>query len=252
MRRIFHSVRHFFAVGSPARPTHVVPLGLSCRVAYQVRTYFGSTTAYPFDWWLTPIDGLTSYLSNPDPERVYGREELAELVVDGQVASVVAPRFGFQLYHEFPRQDVGLPTPVVAPNWREHVAQARARHMQRLERLLALDRRGHRVLFVRDRLDVDGGGTQAPSASVASLWRTLSRRWSRAKIALLLVNVPETPALVLPRRCAVRRADFEDRPGTPPEAWRGDSTRWAGAFAAAGYPRPDASAGSIPDVGPPN
>jgi len=226
---IFHSIRRLLVSGSPSRPTHVVPLGVSCRVSYQVRAYFGSTTAYPFDSWGTPIDGLTSYLSDPDPDRVYGAGALDELVVDGHVTSVRAPEFGFLLFHEFPRQDVGLSRRVVAPGWRDHVPELRARHARRLDRLLALDRRGHRILFVRDRLNIDrGSGTEVAAESVSNLWRALSGRWSRAKIELLLVNVPcdsRTPQ----RR--VQWVDFEDIPGDPAEAWKGDSTRWAQAFA---------------------
>ena len=193
MFEILHSIRRLLGSGSPSRPTHVVPLGVNCRVSYQVRAYFGSSAAYPFDWWGTPIDGLTRYLSDPDPDRVYGTGALDELVVDGQVTSVVAPEFGFRLFHEFPRHDVGLPMRVVAPDWRAHVPELRARHARRLDRLLALDRRGHRILFVRDRLDVGGRGAEAAAESVAKLWSTLSNRWSRAEIELLLVNVPCDP-----------------------------------------------------------
>lgn len=235
------------------QPTHVVPLGLSCRVTYQARTYFGSTTAFPFDWWLTPMAGLTQYLADPDPDRLYSRHALAELVVDGQISTVVAPEFGFQLFHEFPRQDVGLPTRVVAPHWREHIVEAHARHSQRLQRLLALDRPGNRLLFVRDRLHLDDGcGTEPPRDSVARLWRTLADRWSQAEIQLLLINSRARQALVLPRRAAVRQVEFEDLPGTPPEAWRGDSTAWSRAFAAAGYAQREQPAGPASSVGPPD
>lgn len=250
MLDILLPIQRFLASGSPFRPTHIVPLGLSCRVTYQVRVYFGSTTAYPFDWWVTPIDGLTRYLSDPNPDRVYGAGALDELVVNGQAITLVAPEFGFQLFHEFPRQDIGLPTRVVAPNWRAHVAEARTRHAQRLDRLLALDRRGHRILFVRDRLDVDGGsGTQTAAESVAKLWRALSNRWSRAEIELLLINVPFDTRL--PQR-RVRRVNFKDVPGDPPEAWRGDSTRWAQAIASAGYPPQAEVAGTAPPMAPPD
>ncbi len=229
MFEILHSLRRLLGSGSPSRPTHVVPLGVSCRVSYQVRANFGSTTAYPFDWWGTPIDGLTRYLSDPDPDRVYGAGALDELVVDGQVTSLIAPEFGFLLYHEFPRRDVGLPMRVVAPDWRAHVAELRARHARRLDRLLALDRRGNRILFVRDRLDIDAGsGAEGAAESVAKLWGALSNRWSRAEIELLVVNVPCDRRI--PQR-GVWWVDFEDVPEDGPEAWRGDSTRWAQAFA---------------------
>jgi hypothetical protein len=193
-----------------------------------VREYFGSTIAYPFDWWLTPIDGLISYLSDPNPERIYGAGALDEVVADGHVTSVVAPEFGFLLYHEFPRQDVGLPTRVVAADWRAHVPEQRARHARRLDRMLALDRPGRRILFVRDRLDVDGKGDETAAASVAKLWSILSSRWSRAEIELLLVNVPCDART--PERC-VRWADFEDARGDDAEGWRGNSAGWARAFA---------------------
>lgn len=228
MLEILRSIRRLLASDSASRPTHVVPLGLSCRVSYQVREFFGSTIAYPFDWWRTPIDGLTRYLSDPNPDRIYGPGALDEVVVDGHVTSVVAPEFGFLLYHEFPRQDIGLPTRVVAPGWRDHVQKARAQHARRLDRLLALDRPGRRVLLVRDRLDVDGKGVETAADSVAKFWSTLSNRWSRAEIALLLVNVPCEVRTPDPR---VRWADFDDVRDDTPEGWRGNSTGWARAFA---------------------
>lgn len=230
---ILHSIRRLLASQSPSRPTHVVPLGLSCRVSHQVRTYFGGKKAYPFDWWLTPIDGLTRYLSDPDPDRVYGTGALDELVVDGHVTSIVAPEFGFQLFHEFPRQDVGLPTRVVAAGWRDHIPKARALHVRRLDRLLALDRPGRRILFVRDRLNIDGSGGDTAAESVAMLWSSLSSRWRRAEIELLVVNVP---CAVRTPQPGVRWADFEDAREDTTEGWHGNSAGWARAFAAGESP----------------
>jgi hypothetical protein len=197
-----------------------------------VRAYFGSKEAYPFDWWLTPIDGLTRYLSDPDPDRVYGPGALEELVVDGHVANVVATEFGFRLYHDFPRWDVGLPPrTVVTPGWQAHVPEMRARHARRLDRLLALDRPGRRLLFVRDRLDFDESRTETKEEPVEKLWTTLSKRWSHAEIELLLVNVPRNVRIPESR---VRYVDFEDIRGEGPHGWQGDSSRWAQAFANAG------------------
>lgn len=238
---------------SPKRPTHVIPLGLSCRVAYQVRTYFASQTAHPFDWWVTPLDGLTSYLSDPDPDRVFGEGALAEAWSGGHVTTIVAPELGFQLYHEFPRQDVGLPSRVVASGWRLHVAEARARHSRRLERLLALDRPGERLLFVRDRLDADGGRScRSPTETIARLSHTLASRWRQCDVELLLLNVPLPPQLALPGGIVVRRIDFEDVPGAPPESWRGDPARWADAFSRAGFARRKEANGAGAPVGPPD
>jgi hypothetical protein len=241
---------------STGRPTHVVPLGLSCRVAYQVRSYFASATAHPFDWWLTPIQGLTSYLANPEPQRVFGDGALAALELDGRISTIVAPEFGFQLYHDFPRHDVGRPPRAVVPDWRLHVAEARERHARRLERLLALNRRGNRLLFVRDRLDVEGGaGNASPTRALAQLAQILIERWPQAEVELLVINAPRLPpdlpaADRLPR--LVRQIDFDDPPGPPPEAWRGEAARWADAFARAGHTRPAPPNGVAPAVGPPD
>jgi hypothetical protein len=226
--KVLHSIRRLFQSDSASRPTNIVPIGLSCRVSYQVREHFGSMIAYPFDWWLTPIDGLTRYLSDPNPDRVYGAGALHELVEDGHVTTIVAPEFGFQLYHEFPRQDVGLPARVIAPDWRDHVATQRSRHAGRLGRLLALNRPGRRILFVRDRLDVDGKGADTGAESVAKLWDTLTSHWGRAEIQLLLVNVPCAERSAEP---GVRWADFEDVRGETGEGWHGNSTGWARALA---------------------
>jgi hypothetical protein len=228
VNRVLDSIRRLLGSGSRSRPTHIVPIGLSCRVSHQVRANFGSMIAYPFDWWITPIDGLTRYLSDPDPDRVYGAGALHEIVEDGHVTSVVATEFGFQLYHEFPRLDVGLPTRVVAPDWRDHVPTQRARHAGRLSRLLALNRPGRRILFVRDRLDVDGKGADAAADSVTKLWETLSSNWGRAEIELLLVNVP---CVVRPSLPGLRWANFEDVRGETAEGWQGNSVGWAQAFA---------------------
>jgi hypothetical protein len=225
--KIPRSIRRLLVSESPSHPTHAVPLGLSCRVSYHVRTCFKSTTAYPFDWWLTPIDGLIRYLSDPDPDRVYGNGALDEVVVEGDVTCVGAPEFGFLLFHEFPRKEVALHKTVLAPDWRDHVAKARARHVRRLDRLFALDRRGRRILFVRDRLDVDGKGAEVAAESVAKLWSLLSNRWRRAEIELLLVNVPCDVRIPQP---GVRWVDFEDVRGDSAKGWRGDSTHWARAL----------------------
>ena len=237
MIRIFRAIRRLLVSELSSRPTHVVPIGLSCRVSYQVRTYFGSTTAYPFDWWLTPIDGLTRYLSDPDPDRVYGAGALEELVVGGHVTTVVAPEFGFQLYHEFPRQDVGLPTSVVAPGWRDRVSKQRVVHARRLDRLLALNRPDRRILFVRDRLDTDGKSDDAAAESVAKLWSTLASRWSRAVIELLLVYVPCDVRTPEPR---IRWASFEDVRGDTAEGWHGNSAGWTRAFTSLHVTTPNA------------
>ncbi len=233
----------------PARNgfTHVVPLGQTCRVAYQVRTYFATATAYPFDWWVTPLGGLTRYLADADPDRVYRADRLALRVVDGWARTVFAPDLGFELFHEFPRQQVAGPVREVAPDWQEHIAAARARHVQRLERLLRLDRPGNRILFVRNRFDLETHDESA-QAAVERLWSVLRARWATSETWLLLVNLPP----FAPPDERILRLDFEDPPGAPPEEWRGDPTRWAAGFAALGLRPVSSPPAAGRAVGPPD
>jgi len=210
--------------------THVVPLGLSCRVTHHVRRYFGIGIAYPFDWWISPLPGLASYLADPDPDRIYAPGCLEEMHVDGRAAAIRNVEFGIELYHEFPRTRVcveGREVSVVAPDWRDYVAAARQKHAARLKRLLAIDRPGNRILFVRNKYDADGVG-RANARELAALTEQLRARWPAADVELLLVNVPVQGRL--PR--GVRSVTFQDLPGPPPDEWHGSSELWRAAFSA--------------------
>ncbi len=217
--------------------SHVVPLGLSCRVTYQVRTYFRTRTSHPFDWWVTSLDGIARYLSVLDPDRIYRADALCELIADGWISTIASREFGVQLFHEFPRRKEAPPIRVVSPDWREGIAAAREAHVAKLERLISLARPGNRILFVRDRLAAmeDTSRTQG---AVAALWGALRRRWGVADITLLLLNLPPFE----PPCDRVLRADFDDPPGPPPESWRGEDGRWASAFAALGFAPAEAEA----------
>jgi hypothetical protein len=124
VHRILESLRSRVGFPVSRRFTHVVPLGVSCRVTYQVRTFFGTTEAYPFDWWISSLDGLARYLERPDPGRIYGEGGLEEVRrAHGKVVSIRSAEFGFQLYHEFPRHRETPPgldaeISVVSPGWR--------------------------------------------------------------------------------------------------------------------------------------
>lgn len=203
--------------------THVVPLGASCRLTYQLRRCSRSVAGYPFDWWITPLDGLTRYLETPDPDRIFAADALAEEVSDGHIQSIVSREFGFSLFHDFPRVQVGRPTRVVSPDWRESLPAVRARHLRRLERLLALNAPGHRVLFVRHRGDLPTGACES---AVSRLWQVLETRWRRADVRLLLMNVPGAA----PVGDHIRSISVGDAPGPGAEAWRGDDREWASAF----------------------
>lgn len=209
--------------------THVIPLGVSCRVTHQVRVFFGTGIAYPFDWWISPVAGLTRYLVNPDPAQVYGEGCLEERFEDGLVVAIRSKHFGAEMFHEFPRIQVssrGRRVSTVAPGWQEHAARAQEKHSARLQRLLALDDRSNRLLFVRHKFAADPAAV-APTQDIADLWAVLHSRWPSARVDLLLVNVPVQGRL--PR--GVRSVVIDDLPGPTPEEWQGDHQHWRTAFA---------------------
>ncbi len=212
--------------------THVVPLGINCRVTYQVRVCFGSWKVYPFDWWITPLAGLTRYLAAPDVPKLYNSAALEEVLTDGEVSSIRSTEYGFRLFHEFPRHAGANKLAAVAPGWREHIAAAAGRHEKRLRHLLRLDRPGNRILFVRYQcgaLPGAGNGEDAGPAA-AALWEVLRAKWRQADIRLLLVNF--APAGSLPK--GVLRLDFEELPGPSGQSWRGDEEQWRTNFASLG------------------
>lgn len=210
--------------------THVVPLGLSCRVTYQLRTYFGCRLAYPFDWWISPFGGLTSYLADPDPHRIYRSTALVERRGAEGIEAIECAELGLQLFHEFPRLAASAGPSVVAPGWQAHLPQAAERHGRRLARLLALDRPENRLLFVRHRAGAEATSFLAGD-EIALLLSILRLRFPRASVTLLLLNVPVQGEI----RPEVDRLYFNDSPGTPPEEWRGAEACWRGALAAGGF-----------------
>ena len=205
--------------------THVVPLGLSCRVTWQVRRHFQTEVTHPFDWWISPLYGLARYLDALDPNLIFGAGALVEQVAGGHVQSIVSREFGFSLFHDFPRVQVGAPMRVVSPAWRDHVGEARTRHERRLQRLRALDAPGNRILFVRHKPDPDAdiGRTRR---DLEQLDRALVRGWPKAEVWLLLVNLPAHTATA----SRVLTMTLPDTAGPDAEAWRGSDTEWSAAL----------------------
>jgi len=207
---------------------HLVPLGLSCRVTHQVRRFSGLGIAYPFDWWISPLSGLARYLADPDPDRIYAPSRLEEVREEGRVKAIRSIDFGIELFHEFPRVRIpvnGVEVSVVAPDWAAHIGAAREKHAVRLRRLLATDKTGNRILFVRHRYDADLPDP-APCAGILALHSALRVHWSNAQFELLLVNVPSDGRLPT----GVRSVTIEDVPGPPGNEWQGDGGPWQAAM----------------------
>jgi hypothetical protein len=126
--------------------THIVSLGHRCATAYNLRRHFDFSSAFPFDWWITPGTSIADFLRNPDVNYLY---EPSELQLTEQRGSVRHRTLGILLHHEFPRDWKSKPPPVVE-NFRDFVAEPKRRSAYLIAKLLRLNTLQNRVLFIRD------------------------------------------------------------------------------------------------------
>ncbi len=130
----------------PFRATRIISLGGHCPVAHNLRRFFDFGEAFPFDWWITPFEGLLKFLTRPDVDWLYDPEKL-ELTPDN--ASVRHRELGILLHHEFPREP-SKPHPV-KPGFLDAIARPKARTTRLVEKLLALDVADESLVFIRER-----------------------------------------------------------------------------------------------------
>jgi hypothetical protein len=182
--------------------THVVSLGAKCAVAFNIRRHWNFGGAFPFDWWITPVEGVVGLLNRPDPAWLYDPDEL-EPVRNGGDWSVQHRSLGILRHHEFPRRwkEPYLP---IADNWRDHIASAQTRTEYLLRKLMSLNAPGHRVLFIRHGLRA-GESREAVAAA-------LDRSFPAAAFALAAVDVPHALA----------------------HGWKGDPCAWDGVLSTFG------------------
>ena len=58
--------------------THIVSLGYRCRTTQRLREHYGFKTAFPFDWWITPLQSAVRVLRDWDLQRLYDPAKLRE------------------------------------------------------------------------------------------------------------------------------------------------------------------------------
>lgn len=126
--------------------THVVGLGSSCCVAYNLRRYFNFGGAFPFDWWVSNGDGLARFLAAPDAEKLY---EPSNLELTPNAASVRNKDFGFLFHHEFNRH-WKVPGSPVQEDWQESTELPKQRTLALWEKLVRLDDEKNRICFFRN------------------------------------------------------------------------------------------------------
>lgn len=194
---------------------HIISLGASCETAYNLRRHFQFATAYPFDWWVSSLHGVTGFLDARDPLALYAPENLARRQ-DGSTVDNLA--FGIALHHEFPR-DWKQPGHPVKADFLSGLHAPRQRTAHLAERFFALDTERTRLLFVRQMALAD-----ASDKALDMLLDVLRKRFVRARFSLALVDPPA--AVSIPPECAAVYARSSSRMG-----WKGDPQRWDAALA---------------------
>ena len=224
----------------------IVSLGCDCTVTYNLRRTFGLTRAYPFDWWVTSLQALSTWLRQPSAPRLYDPDLLEPVWIEGVKQGLRNTHYGIELRHEFPRNDGGGG---VSDDWADRLDKERGRTEYLHDRFMSLPEAADRVLFVRSFKDWETDHIKGRVTSlVAEIRQSLSVLLPGLDHDLLLVDCPE--AVDLPGVSSIRVDD--PRTGD----WRGTRKLWArqlrgaGGVRRTGEPAPDDAPASLPSAQP--
>lgn len=191
--------------------SHIVSLGDKCRTTYQIRRHFNFGLPFPFDWWVSTVDGLTTALDDTyDP---YQPELLREEILHDRIFQIASFDLSIRFVHEFPREGNSI-----VKNWRDFIPKARDTFMKRRERLISLNQKGNEILFVRR----SSGNDQ----NFECLFRKLCEVFDLADFADLLIN----EYTHIDPDWRVIRANIPDRDGYAPGRWMGQDHEWSTLF----------------------
>ena len=167
--------------------THIVSLGYRCRTTQRLREHYGFKTAFPFDWWITPLGSAVRVLRDWDLERLYDPDRLREVRRWGRTVYVEHDDYRIRLQHEFPMDEARRR---VLPGWRDHLAEAKARTAHLMGKFDALDRPDRKVLFVRELKAGEG----AEAGLLGQLREAALARAPRAESQFLLISPQDVRA----------------------------------------------------------
>jgi hypothetical protein len=199
--------------------SHIVSLGYRCRTTQRLREHFGFKTAFPFDWWITPLGGGAAFLRDWDVERLYDPSRLREARRWGRTAYIEHTQYRVRLQHEFPMDEARVH---VLKGWRGHIEEAKARTSHLMAKFDLLNRPDRRVLFVRELRK----GEEGDLHGVAALRAAVLERAPRADASFLLISRTGMEA-------EGWRALKIDDPVREP--WTGTPAIWDPALAALGH-----------------
>jgi hypothetical protein len=191
--------------------SHIVSLGWRCRPTYQAQRYFNFGLSFPFDWWVSTVEGLTAALDTSyDP---YQMDLLQEVKNDNGIFQIANQDRSIGFHHEFPREHREVGSPVVK-NWRDFVGNNRDTFVKRRDRLLGLNTIENNILFLRQ--------SRGNEPGFQRLFDKLSTDFNLAQFSVLLLNEKAN----IPHHASVLRVDMNDTDGDAPEIWKGQDSEW--------------------------
>jgi len=134
----------------------VISLGSACSVAGAMREYGIRTQAYPFDWIVSPFEGLYQAF---DDDFVHLLQE-DSLTIRSYDRYGIVDYYGFEYVHDFPTQKPNdtLIKPieeghiiggVIDDNWGDFLPQIKEKYQRRLERLYTVFNGEEEVYLIR-------------------------------------------------------------------------------------------------------
>ncbi len=199
--------------------SHIVSLGYRCRTTQRLRDHFGFRTAFPFDWWITPLAGGAAFLRDWDIDRLYDPSKLKPVRRLGRTLFIEHTGYGFRLQHEFP---MDLERVHVLPGWQGHIGEARSRTSHLMGKFDLLNRPDRKALFVRELMEEEQGDL----GGIAALRQAVLDRAPRAESQFLLVSPSGVQAP------GWRTLRIEDPVKEP---WTGTPAIWDAALASLDY-----------------
>ena len=192
--------------------TQIISLGRACQPRYQLRRMRGTVDAYPFDWIITPDDGLRAVIA--DQLAGFMDPQFLQRDPDGVVIDF---RYAISFLHEFPKGQ-----PIEAG-----LAQHGQRYVNLVRKWHALMASDYQVLFVRQHAwNTDMTGT------AALLVETLEHAAPTLNFDLLYLIEPNQYDTAQQARRTLFRPLAQPTTGQ----WEGDDAVWDALLAEVGMP----------------
>lgn len=187
----------------------IISLGRACDIAHQIRRHFGQTEAYPFDWLITPFQGLIKTIDSD----FGGFLSIDQLIIKDNY--VYGRDSDIIYYHDFEGVD--------ASNLEKLLPEVREKYARRVDRWQKAISTGEPILFIRGYQNMSYGIIDESDAK--SVYQSLLKTYPGVNAHILAQNTPEAKIEAL-RGEKIQIVNI----AMPPSGWSGDDVAWSEVF----------------------